>query len=136
MSRNRIKNSQSLHWMGVLKWVLVVGLILILGLSYMLCKNRNLNLAEETRKLQNELDALQRRNSELALDLQRMKSPSALARRLLVMKSDLVALGDPRLVVIRKDQNLRMRLARMGTLPSTVNMDPTVVSTDAGDTTH
>ena len=79
MSRNRIKNSQSLHWMGVLKWVLVVGLILVLGLSYMLCKNQNLNLAEETRKLQNELDSIERRNSELALDLERMKSPSALA---------------------------------------------------------
>ena len=36
MSRNRMKNSQSLHWMGVVKWILIVGLMSVLGLSYML----------------------------------------------------------------------------------------------------
>ena len=45
MSRNRLKNSQSLHWMGVMKWVLIAGLLSGLGLFYMLSKNQNLHLA-------------------------------------------------------------------------------------------
>ncbi len=55
MSRNRMKNSQSLHWMGVVKWVLIASLVSGLGLTYMLCKNQNLHLAAETRRLQIQL---------------------------------------------------------------------------------
>ena len=31
MSRNRMKNSQSLHWMGVVKWVLIFLMLAGLG---------------------------------------------------------------------------------------------------------
>jgi hypothetical protein len=50
MSRNRMKNSQSLHWMGVVKWILIAGLLAGLGLCYMICKNQNLHLAEKTHR--------------------------------------------------------------------------------------
>ena len=33
MSRNRMKNSQSLHWMGVVKWVLIAGLLAVSAAS-------------------------------------------------------------------------------------------------------
>ena len=56
MSRNRMKHSQSLHWMSVVKWILIAGLLSGLGLSYMLCKNQNLHLAAESLRLRNEVD--------------------------------------------------------------------------------
>ena len=63
MSRNRMKNSQSLHWMGVVKWILIAGLLAGLGLGYMICKNQNLHLAEETHGVQKQLDAIEARNA-------------------------------------------------------------------------
>src|SRR5260221_3115089 len=88
MSRNRMKNSQSLHWMGVMKWILIAGLLSALGLFYMLSKNQNLHLAEETHKLQLELDAIVKRNEVLALDLDAMKSMTKLQKRLTDIPSD------------------------------------------------
>ncbi len=132
MSRNRMKNSQSLHWMGVVKWVLIAGLLSILGLSYMLYKNHNLHLAEETYRLQIQLDAIQKRNNELTLDLESMKSPTTLERRLVQIHSSLVRLGDARLAVVRMDQNTRARLARMGTIP--LNLNAPVAAADASGT--
>lgn len=120
MSRNRMKNSQSLHWMGVMKWVLIVGLMSVLGLSYMFCKNQNLRLAAETRTLRLNLESIERRNNALTLDLEWMKSPALLQRRLVEMGSKLIPLYDPRMssrVVRMDDQSTRIILARMGTDP-------------------
>lgn len=131
MSRNRLKNSQSLHWMGVLKWILITGLLSVLGLSYMLCKNQNLHLAEQTHRLQVQLDAIQRRNADLAMDLNQMKSPRELEKRLARMNSTLVRFGDPRLVVVTMEQRTPMRLVRPGTEPNhafNLNLNPAVTS--------
>jgi hypothetical protein len=118
MSRNRMKNSQSLHWMGVVKWVIIAGLLAVLGLSYMLCKNQNLHLAEETHKLQLQLDGIDRRNEQLAGDLDAMKSPQRLVRQLERNRSNLVRLSEGNFEIIRIDsQQIRARLAAMGTLP-------------------
>jgi hypothetical protein len=118
MSRNRMKNSQSLHWMGVVKWVIIAGLLAVLGLSYMLCKNQNLHLAEETHKLQLQLDGIDRRNEQLAGDLDAMKSPQRLVRQLERNRSNLVRLSDGNFEIIPIDsQQIRARLAAMGTLP-------------------
>jgi hypothetical protein len=131
MSRNRLKNSQSLHWMGVVKWVLIAGLLSVLGLSYMLCKNQNLHLAEETRKLEVQLDGIEKRNYQLTYDLDSMKSPSRLVRRLAVMHSNLVRLSDGGLEIVQmNNQEIRARLVQMGTLPDgglTPNMAQTAV---------
>jgi len=132
MSRNRMRNSQSLHWMGVLKWILIAGLLAGLGLCYMICKNQNLHLAEETQHYQKELDGIRMRNSELETDLQSMKSLRLLERRLAQMHSTLVPWGDARAAWVRLDQNTRARLARIGTTPtSTVNFNSSVVAANA-----
>jgi hypothetical protein len=117
MSRNRMKNSQSLHWMGVVKWILIAGLLAGLGLCYVLCKNQNLHLAAETRKLQDQLDSINQRNTSLEADLRRMKSPLRLARELAMMHSSLIPLDDPRLCLVRLDEDTRARLERDGTVP-------------------
>ena len=132
MSRNRMKNSQSLHWMGVMKWILIVGLMSVLGLSYMLCKNQNLHVAEETHRLQLQLNAIENRNTALAFDLEKMKSQRELERRLVQMRSTLVRLDDMRLTVVRMDQSTRMRLARIGTEPNhAINLNAPVATADA-----
>jgi hypothetical protein len=117
MSRNRLKNSQSLHWMGVLKWILIASLLSMLGLSYMLCKNQNIRLAEETHKLQTQYELIQRRNSQLMLDLGTMKSSRELERRLVQMNSTLVRLPDSRLTMVPMDQHPSMRLVNIGSDP-------------------
>lgn len=141
MSRNRLRHSQSLHWMGVLKWILIVGLLSVLGLVYMLGKNQNMHLAQETYHLQEQLDAINLRNDQLNFDLNRMKSPSALVHRLAQMHSTLVRLDQMAANVIPMDQtSTRMRLERIGTLPggdinlSTtrgLNLNPPVASSGA-----
>jgi len=132
MSRNRMKNSQSLHWMGVVKWVLIAGLLAGLGLAYMLCKNQNLHLAQKTQDFQQQLDAIEARNAQLAADLQGMKGLRLLERRLVQMHSSLVPWGDARASWVRMDQNTRARLARMGTMPkATLNLDSTPVAATA-----
>ena len=137
MSRNRMKNSQSLHWMGVVKWVLITGLLAGLGLCYMLCKNQNLHLAEETHRVQRQLDAIEARNAELALDLQSMKSMDSLNRRLRLMHSNLISWGDPRANWLPWEQNTRARVARMGTTPQTaLNLDSSVVAANAAAQQH
>jgi hypothetical protein len=124
MSRNRMKNSQSLHWMGVLKWILIAGLLAGLGLCYMICKNQNLHLAEETHHKQKDLDRIEARNAILAADLQSMKSMALLEKRLKLMHSTLVPWNDPRASWVRLDQNTRARLARIGTMPKAgMNLD-------------
>jgi hypothetical protein len=117
MSRNREKNSQSLHWMGVVKWVLIAGMLSVLGLSYMLCKNQNLHLADETHRLERKLASIQRRNEQLTDDLNSMKSPLRLQRRLAQMNSTLVRLSDLGQMVVPMDMRVRARMAPMGTLP-------------------
>jgi hypothetical protein len=129
MSRNRMRNSQSLHWMGVVKWVLIAGLLAGLGLGYMICKNQNLHLAEETHHVQKQLDAIEARNADLALDLQSMKSMALLKRRLVQIHSTLISWGDPRANWVPWEQNTRARLVRIGTPPqTTLNLDATPVA--------
>jgi hypothetical protein len=127
-----MRNSQSLHWMGVVKWILIAGLLAGLGLCYMICKNQNLHLAEETHRYQKELDAIEARNEELAADLQGMKSMKLLERRLVYMHSTLVKWGDPSANWVRLDQDTRARLARIGTTPqATLNLDSSSVAATA-----
>ncbi len=124
MSRNRMRNSQSLHWMGVLKWILITGLLAGLGLCYMLCKNQNLHLAQETHLLQQHLDSVAARNADLRADLSRMKSLTLLERRLKLMHSTLVAWGDPSANWLRLDLDTRARLVREGTpVKSPINLN-------------
>jgi hypothetical protein len=116
MSRNRMRNSQSLHWMSVLKWVMILGLGSVLGLSYMFCKNQNMRLADETRHLRLKLDGIERHNTALMIDLDHMKSPELLKRRLVLIHSTLVALYDPRMishVTHMEGQSTRAKLERI-----------------------
>ncbi len=118
MSRNRMKNSQSLHWMGVTKWILITGLLAGLGLCYVLCKNQNLHLAQEVFTLQDKLDDIKARNTNLEADLRRMKSPLRLERELAMMHSTLVPLTDARICLERLDEDTRARLERDGAVPN------------------
>jgi hypothetical protein len=121
MSRNRMRNGQSLHWMGVLKWVLILGIASILGLSYMFCKNQNMRLAADTRQLRIKLERIEQHNTALGLDLEMLKSPALLKRRLAQMHSTLLPLYDPVMlahVTRMEGESTRMMLLKMGTLPS------------------
>jgi hypothetical protein len=113
--------------MGVMKWVILLGIFSVLGLSYMFCKNQNLRLADETRQLRVKLDGIERRNTTLALDLEMMKSPALLKRRLQQMQSTLIPLYDPRMIahVTRMEgQSTRMILAPKGTdAPVEIDVD-------------
>ena len=123
MSRNRVRNSQSLHWMGVVKWVVIAGMLSILGLSYMICKNQNLHLAQETYRLQLQFNQISKRNSQLSIDLDIMKSPLRLQRRLAQMHSSLVRLSDMRQMVVRMDQAVRAVVPQAGTVPAATGVD-------------
>ena len=129
MSRNRMKNSQSLHWMGVVKWVMIAGLLSGLGLFYMFSINYNMKLAQDTYKLQKQLDTVSARNAQLSFDLKSMKSMKLLQTRLTQMHSSLVPWGDTRANWVRLDQNTRARLAPVGTpVKDPLNLHTSVVA--------
>jgi uncharacterized protein HemX len=137
MSRNRMKNSQSLHWMGVVKWVLISGLVAGLGLVYMLCKNQNLHLAAETHRLEIQLATIETRNKELNGDLESLKSIKRLEARLTQINSSLVRWGDPSATWVSLEQNPHARVARMGTAPkATMSMDSTIVTSVGAPAGH
>ncbi len=99
--------------MGVLKWTLIVGIIAVLGLSYMICKNQNSMLANETQHLRDDLTKIHQQNDELEVALERMKNPVELKRRLAANGSSLEPLGaDPRICTIRMDHTLTQQIAR------------------------
>jgi uncharacterized protein HemX len=123
MSRNREKNSQSLHWMTVIKWVLIAAVVSGLGLVYMLKKNQNLHLAAETHRLEVQLAQIQARNRELSIDLEGMKSPARLQARLAKMHSTLVGWNDPSLDWHSLEQNTHARVAKIGTMPKANGVD-------------
>ncbi len=108
MSRNRLRHSQSLHWMAVLKWVLMVTLFSALGLSYILCKNQIVRVAEETRKQEKELSRMQERNKQLLLDIARLSAPQELQRK--IADSRLVRLTE--LELVRLDRGGTTNFAR------------------------
>ncbi len=97
MSRNRMRNSHSLHLMGVIKWFVIVAIVAVLGLGYMICKNQNYQLATETQKLQEQLVTLKQQNNEMEIKLERMKTPDQLKHLLAKNGSNLVYLGDSRI---------------------------------------
>jgi hypothetical protein len=113
--------------MGVLKWVVILGFLSVLGLSYMFCKNQNLRLADQTQTLRKKLDRIERQNTTLALDLEMLKSPLVLERRLRQMRSSLVLLSDPMMqphIAHMEGQSTRMRLAPTGTeVPVEIDID-------------
>jgi len=129
MSRNRMKNSQSLHWMGVVKWVLISSMVAGLGLVYMLCKNTNLHLAAEKHRLEIQLATIEKRNKELNGDLESLKTIKRLQAKLKEAHSELVQWGDPSATWVSLEQNPHARVARMGTTPrTTMSTDATIVT--------
>ncbi len=81
MSSNRIKGSQSLHWATVLTWIVLIGMMAALGVSYLVLKNKILRIAQETSKQEQELIAWRDRNAQLQAAIQVLKSPQELQRR-------------------------------------------------------
>lgn len=81
MSRNRVKSSQSLHWATVMFWVILIGMMASLGVSYLVLKNRIIRIAEETRKQETELLRWKDRNAQLQAAIQTLRSPQELQRK-------------------------------------------------------
>ncbi|MEM1057763.1 MAG: hypothetical protein AAGK14_00825 [Verrucomicrobiota bacterium] len=108
MSRNRVKHSQSLQWMVVVKYVLIVGLMSVLGLSYILCKNQIMRLAADTAEKEKELAGLVERNKRLFADINRLKAPRELQRR--VREANLVQVVE--LPHVRRDTGAGASLAQ------------------------
>jgi hypothetical protein len=136
MSRNRMKNSQSLHWMGITKWILIFSLLAGLGLCYMLQKNQNLHLAAEKLTVEQQLAAIKARNEVLKNDLDHMKSPAVLQRRLALMRSPLIKWGEPGANWLPWEQHTRAMLAHIGAMPKTsLNLDSVPVA-NASTSTH
>ena len=109
MSRNRLRNSNSLHLTTVLKVVLMLALIASLGLSYIFLDNRQKRLANEISKQETQLKVMTERNLQMQSVIDRLKSPAALERR--VAGSNLVKLTE--LEIVRMDQGTGApRLAR------------------------
>jgi cell division protein FtsB len=82
MSRNRMRNSQSLKWSTVLQIIVVVGLLLMLGVSYLAYQNHVRRLAQDELKLRKDLAMMEERNRQLSGNLARLKSPLEIERRM------------------------------------------------------
>jgi hypothetical protein len=101
MSRNRYKDSHSLHWAAVLKWLAIVGTLAFLGMSYVLMKNQILRTANEVRDLETELANWQKRNQQLRGNIEQLASPARLQRRVKDLGLGLVQINE--LEIVRMD---------------------------------
>lgn len=108
MSRNRFKHSQSLHWAQVLKFTVTAGLCLVLGLSYIMCKNLQMRLADDTEGQKRELRKILKRNQDLQYNIAWVSSAQELQRK--VAPNGLVPVGE--LLVVRRDFGTGASLAR------------------------
>ncbi len=120
MSRNRVKNSQTLHWSTIVKWGALVGVFALLGLSYLVFKNQIVSTASETAKQEKQLRQIVERNRQLSVDVARLKSPQRLERYVALVNSRLpapqqfVRITEERLVRLDRTAG-GMRVARAGT---------------------
>ncbi len=92
MSRNKVKNAHSLQGAAVLKWIVVGTLFVVLGGSYVACKNKVLRLAAEVRQQEVELDTWQRRNNQVHCEVTRLTSIDELKRK--VQNMGLVSISE------------------------------------------
>jgi len=94
MSRNRAKNTHSLHWATVLTCIAVVMTVSILGASFVALKNKVLRLAAEVRTQEVDLDNWKRRNQQLQYNINRVSSYEELQRRITFLNSGMVKIGE------------------------------------------
>lgn len=64
MNRNEHHSDLPLSAMGIVKWILITGLLAGLGLCYILCKNKNLQLEEQIMVLQQDSGVVQEKTRD------------------------------------------------------------------------
>ena len=98
MSRNRAKNTHSLHWAAVLKWVGVLMTFSILGAGYVAKKNQVLRLASEVQTQEDELNAWKKRNLQLKCNIAQLSSFGELQARLNSLGSGMVQISELQII--------------------------------------
>lgn len=66
----------------VVKYVLVIGLFSVLGLSYVMCKTHIFTLAQQVKEQEKKLAQTEEENSKLDLVINQLKSPRELQRKM------------------------------------------------------
>ncbi|MCS7064125.1 MAG: septum formation initiator family protein [Methylacidiphilales bacterium] len=82
MSRNRRLSSANLHWAPILGWGAMLVFLAVLGLLFLHYKNQIITVAEETARLEKEYALLRQRTAVLQADLDNLKAPQELKRRI------------------------------------------------------
>lgn len=82
MSRNRRLTATNLHWVPLLNWGAVLIFLSILGLLFLHYKTQIMSVANETERLEREFMALRQRNEILRADLNNLKAPQEIKKRI------------------------------------------------------
>ena len=112
MSRNRTKNTHSLHWAAVLKWVGVLMTFSILGAGYVAKKNQVLRLASEVQTQEDELNAWKKRNLQLKCNIAQLTSFGQLQARLNTLGSGMVQISELQIIPMEGTRMEKTAIAR------------------------
>jgi hypothetical protein len=117
MSRNRVRNTHSLHFAAVLKWVVLVAFLSIFGIGYVMLKNKVLRLASEVNDQELVLKGWRKRNDQLRCNLNQLASIGELQRRVAALGSGMVRIGELQNVPMEGPRMERTAIARGGPTP-------------------
>ncbi|PAW79465.1 MAG: hypothetical protein B9S32_02690 [Verrucomicrobia bacterium Tous-C9LFEB] len=99
MSRNQFRDTRSLQWTQVLKYVVIAAVLLLVGLSFLVAKNQQMRLAEEAAQGRKDLAKIVRSNDQLKSNIDWLNAPRHLQSR--ISTSGLIPISE--MPVIRRD---------------------------------
>lgn len=118
MSRNRIRQTQSVQFQHLWKLIAVCSILTVFGLVFVYLHIRTLQVADEIKKLENALAQVKSRNSSLTVQIQHRKSPSQLQRQITAFRLGMVDMTHPGVAVLEAPATARRPDSMIARTPS------------------
>jgi len=94
MNRNRLKSPNSLQSRNLYKLFAGCLVLTLFGLVFVFLQIRIIRMADDNRKLEVALDDIHKKNSGLQLQIERLKAPQALERKLVSLRLGMVPVSN------------------------------------------
>ncbi|MFZ5806451.1 MAG: hypothetical protein ACOY3I_04540 [Verrucomicrobiota bacterium] len=94
MSRNLIRRSNNLQARKAWKLLSTIVVLALLGMVFVFLQVRNIQLADEVKKLETDLAEVNRRNNALRLEIEHRMKPRALQEKIAEYRLDLINVAD------------------------------------------
>lgn len=94
MSRNTIRRSNSVQAQKIWKPLAVIVVLAVFGVVFVFLRVQNIQLADEAKRLENELGEMGKRNMALRLEVDQRMKPRALHEKIVEFNLNLVNVAE------------------------------------------